>query len=174
MAENIPQGSQPLARERRAAGAAKKTATREQFLDGLAQGLSVASAAQAAGLARGTLYRWRAQSKSFHKAWQDAYDAGTDRLEDEARRRAVEGVEKPVFRGGEIVGHVTDYSDTMLMFLLKARRPEIFAQVGSKRPAIPAPPSGELANAHSALYRKFAEIFAEEPDSALSEDPDTD
>ena len=47
-------------------------------------------------------------------------------LEDEARRRALQGVEKPVFREGRQVGTVTEYSDTLLIFLLKARRPEKF------------------------------------------------
>lgn len=132
----------------------KREAT-AQFLEALAEGYSVASAARHATVARTTLYRWRLQSPTFAEHWEQAIESGTDRLEDEARRRAVEGVERPVFRGGEVVGHVRDYSDTMLMFLLKARRPEIFAG----RPTASAEDKDHHGeNAQTALQRKFDEI----------------
>ena len=38
-------------------------------------------------------------------------------------RRAREGVEEPVFQGGLCCGHVRRYSDLLLIFLLKSRRP---------------------------------------------------
>jgi hypothetical protein len=44
-------------------------------------------------------------------------------LEDEAVRRAYEGVEKPVCQMGKEVGVIREYSDTMLIFLLKGLRP---------------------------------------------------
>jgi hypothetical protein len=54
------------------------------------------------------------------------------RLEDEAVRRAYEGVERPVFQGGKQVGVVREYSDTLLIFLLKALRPEKYRGVVPK------------------------------------------
>lgn len=48
------------------------------------------------------------------------------RLAAEAHRRAVEGVEKPVFHKGVEVGSVREYSDTLLMFLLKKWHPEVY------------------------------------------------
>ena len=53
---------------------------------------------------------------------------GTDALEDEALRRAFHGSERPVFQGKELVGYVRDYSDTLLIFMLKARRPEKYRE----------------------------------------------
>ena len=48
-----------------------------------------------------------------------------DILEDEVDRRAVEGVEKPVgWHKGKPGGYVREYSDTLLIFLLKGDRPE--------------------------------------------------
>lgn len=44
----------------------------------------------------------------------------------EAFRRAVEGIGEDRFFKGDVVGRVTRYSDRLLMFLLKARRPERF------------------------------------------------
>ncbi len=37
-------------------------------------------------------------------------------------RRAVDGVDEPVYQGGKKVGSITRYSDTLLIFLLKANR----------------------------------------------------
>ena len=62
----------------------------------------------------------------FHELAQDAMEEWADCLEQEAVRRAVEGVEEPVFHQGEVVGFVTKYSDALLGKLLTGRRPEIF------------------------------------------------
>ncbi len=53
---------------------------------------------------------------------------GADLLEDEAVRRAKDGVEEPVYQGGKLVGHVQKYSDTLLIFLLKGAKPEKFRE----------------------------------------------
>lgn len=95
-----------------------------EFLDQIAVGQSVRAAAAAIGIKPSLPYNWRKQDETFAAAWSAAEEAGTDIIEEEAFRRAVTGVEKPVYRGGEIVGHVADYSDAMLMFLLKSRRPD--------------------------------------------------
>lgn len=114
--------------EPRSPAEARQTETqekaRERFLDALATGVSVAKAALAGGVSRATVYRWREADEAFAQLWDDAYEAGTDALEDEARRRAVEGTQKPVFYKGEVVGHVREYSDTLLAMQLNARRPE--------------------------------------------------
>ena len=49
-----------------------------------------------------------------------------DDMETEARRRGV-GYDEPVFYKGEVVGTVKKYSDLLLIFMLKHRRPEVFA-----------------------------------------------
>ena len=47
--------------------------------------------------------------------------------EDEADRRAMEGVDKPVYQGGRLVGYQKDYSDSLLALMLKAGNPDKFA-----------------------------------------------
>ena len=42
-------------------------------------------------------------------------------FEDTARRRAVEGTERPVFQAGKLVGHTREYSDNMLIRFLERR-----------------------------------------------------
>ena len=44
--------------------------------------------------------------------------------EDELFRRAVEGVEQPVYQLGKLVGHVREYSDKLLELYLKSHAPE--------------------------------------------------
>ena len=48
----------------------------------------------------------------------------TPLLEDECLRRARDGVKVPRFHNGKISGYVRRSSDALLIFLLKARRPE--------------------------------------------------
>lgn len=98
------------------------------FLTALAEGLTISGAAKQAGIPRGTVYHWRDADPDFAHAWNEAEDAGADLLEDEALRRAVLGLVEPVYYGGKEVGEVRKYSDTLLVFLLKARRPDKYRE----------------------------------------------
>ena len=65
---------------------------------------------------------------------------GLDALEDEAIRRAREGVVEPVFQAGLHCGNVRKYSDLLLIFLLKSRRPHRYAgAIPRDSPAVPPP-----------------------------------
>lgn len=99
-------------------------AQRDAFIAALSAGSTVSDAAKAAKLCKDTVYRWRKTDPDFSAAWDDAYVQGGDLLAKEAYRRAHDGVEEPVFHHGKVVGYVRKYSDTLLMFLLKAREPE--------------------------------------------------
>ncbi len=90
---------------------------KEGFLKELSTGMSVRAAALAVSIKPEEPYLWRREDAAFAERWKLAEEAGTDLIEEEAYRRAVTGVEKPVYRGGEVVGHVADYSDSMLMFI---------------------------------------------------------
>jgi hypothetical protein len=94
-----------------------------QFFEALASGWSVTHAAQRAGVHRQRLYELRVEDDEFAAEWEQAWQAGTDTLVDEVRRRALEGVEEPVYQKGELVGHVRRYSDVLLMFMVKQRDP---------------------------------------------------
>ena len=101
--------------------------SKDRFLETLREGWSVTAAAASAGCARWTFYRHRDADPEFAEAWQAAREEGIDRLVDEAVRRAVKGVERPIFgKGGEIVGTVTEYSDRLMEVLLRGFRPETF------------------------------------------------
>lgn len=70
------------------------------------------------------LYSWRQEEPEFAAAWAEAVEIGADKLEAEAVRRAVEGVDKPVTFQGEITATYKEYSDSLLQFLLKGAKPD--------------------------------------------------
>lgn len=111
------------------------THARDTFIVTLAAGASITKAAQVAGVGRTTVYEWREADEAFAKLWDEALEAGIDLLEDEARRRAVEGVERPVVAMGKIARNddgsvlkIREYSDTLLALMLKAKRPEQYRE----------------------------------------------
>jgi hypothetical protein len=95
---------------------------RAAFLEALSRGQTVSAAARAIGSSRQYLYEIRADDEDFASAWDAAAESGVDVLEDEAYRRAVEGVETPVFQAGQLVGYRREYSDALLSLLLKSKR----------------------------------------------------
>ncbi len=138
------------------------------FIAALARGCSAAAAAEQAGVARRTAYGWRA-NPAFLERWTEAIEAATDLLEDEARRRAVEGVEKPVYRAGKLVGNVRDMSDRLLMALLAARRPERFHPTRQSVEA--GPTDGEHQGARASLERKLARLAGRAAPALVPEEP---
>lgn len=105
-----------------------RAAQRSAFLEALASFGTVRHACEAADVGRSTVYEWREEDADFAAAWDAALEEAADTLEREAMRRAAEGVDKPVFQGGALVGFVREYSDTLLIFLLKGLRPEKYRE----------------------------------------------
>ena len=97
---------------------------REEFLAALGNGRSVSTAARAAHMGRSAVYAWRRDDPEFAADWDDAIEMGTDALEDEAIRRAKDRAKKSVYHQGQQCGMVREYSDVLLIFMLKAPRPE--------------------------------------------------
>jgi hypothetical protein len=102
----------------------------ERFLKALANTGSVTAAIAVANTSRTRVYELRKADPSFASAWEEAEEIATDRLEEEARRRAVEGVAEPLVSAGKLVRDddgqpiaIRRYSDNLLLALLKAHRP---------------------------------------------------
>jgi hypothetical protein len=100
----------------------------DAFLAHLAECGILTDAAAAAGIDRSTVFRRRQDDPEFAKVVDEAIDMAADKLEREARRRAVEGTKEPVYQGGQLVGTKTVYSDSLLALLLKGRRKKVFAE----------------------------------------------
>jgi hypothetical protein len=99
-----------------------------RFLLAFAAHGNVSAAAKTARVARRTVYAWQEHDEHFLAAFREAELMAIDRLEREAHRRAVTGVLEPVYQGGERVGTVRKFSDTLLIFLLKGFKPEKYRE----------------------------------------------
>ena len=106
-----------------------KNVKQRSFLVAFSQLGNISKAAKRAKVDRSSHYKWidpkhQLYNDNYQAAFKVAQKIAVEHLEAEARRRAVEGIEEPVFYKGEIVGHKMRYSDTLLMFLLKGNAPE--------------------------------------------------
>jgi len=89
---------------------------------------TASEAARITGIPRDTHSKWLQKSAAYREAFQAADDEATEVLEKEALRRAVEGREETVYFNGVPVGTVKKYSDVLLIFLLKAKRPDVYRE----------------------------------------------
>lgn len=109
-------------------GARSKPDWAPALLAALAASGNITAACAEAGVNRDTFYERRKRDPEFRRAVRASFGVATDALEAEARRRALEGCERPVFHAGEEVGRIREYSDTLMIFLLKAHRPRKFRE----------------------------------------------
>ena len=105
----------------------RQDAQKGKFLTALAKSCNVSYACKAARVGRSTVYEWRDADLEFAKAWDEAEQTAVEGLEREAWRRAQDGVKRkiPHYAYGKEVGHSVEtvYSDTLMIFLLKAHAP---------------------------------------------------
>lgn len=80
------------------------------FLASLRKTGNVSQSARNAKIERRTVYKRREADPEFKAAWDEVIEEAMDALEEVALRRAKKG------------------SDTLLIFLLKSRRPEIYKE----------------------------------------------
>ena len=98
---------------------------KKAFLQDFARTGNVTESCENVGIEnRSTVYKWQEIDDQFAAGWRESEVKATEVLETEARCRAVDGTQKPIYQGGQLVGYVTEKSDTLLIFLLKARAPE--------------------------------------------------
>jgi len=102
------------------------------FLKRLEEYGSVTDAAKLSKVPRRTIYNWLEPTATTHAEFRAQYKIsvkiGVQALEDEAKRRAFKGVNEPLMHLGKKVGTVKKYSDTLLIFLLKAHDPEKYVE----------------------------------------------
>lgn len=120
-----------LQRERAEAEEQERAQKQARFLLAFRESANVRAACLAAGIGRRTVYTWRDEYPAFAAQWTEAEAEAVDVLEAHAWSRATRGTtrEHSIFYQGERVGKdvVTEYSDTLLIFLLKAHRPDKYA-----------------------------------------------
>ncbi len=94
------------------------------FLKAIRDGLHVRDACKQVDIDGSLPYQKRIADPGFGKAWELAAKIGMRELEREAHRRAFHGTLKPVYQKGSKVGQIREYSDTLIMFLMRSRNPK--------------------------------------------------
>ena len=127
----------------------KLSPNQRAFLAAYAECGTITAAAEAAKINRRQHHRWIEAGNGYQEAFAEARERAGDRLEEEARRRAVDGVPEPVFYKGKPVGAIRKYSDTLLIFLLKGARPEKYREMLHH--------TGQITFTVSEFYRALAD-----------------
>ncbi len=98
------------------------------FLAAFVQVARIGRAASIAGVDRHLHLYWM-RDAAFREAWALARHLACEALEDEAARRAIEGVERLTgWYQGSPGGVARDYSDNLLMFVLKGLLPDKYRE----------------------------------------------
>lgn len=117
----------------------------ELFCSTLAETGRIDKAAAAVGVSRKTIGDWRTRYPVFAKAMDEARRIATTILEDEAWRRAHDGVVQVIYHKGKAVGEVRTYSDALLGMLLRANDPAKYLQkLQASELPLPPPSADDL------------------------------
>lgn len=120
-----------------ARGRAAQRKAKQAFLDAFSKCGNVLRSCEAAGIGRATHYYWLEKDPDYVERYKIAETDAVDVLEKEAHRRAHDGLLRKKFtKSGEpIIDPETgeqyverEYSDTLLIFLLKGLRPERYRE----------------------------------------------
>lgn len=133
-------------RPRRAATTRAKKAA---YLRNYATTGRIMESAYKAGVDPSSVKRWRGEDDGFVEAEGAAHDVFVEWLESVAIKRATEGVAKPVFQGGQQVGTTQEFSDVLLIFLMKGERPGKYRD--QAKIELTGPGGGPLRHTVSAL-----------------------
>src|SRR3982750_2139522 len=91
------------------------------FIEALAQSGCVDEACKRVGMSRSSAYelRSRKNAESLRPAWDAALAHAVQQLSDAAFSRAINGVTRPVFYKGELIGERRYFDERLTMFVLR-------------------------------------------------------
>jgi hypothetical protein len=106
------------------------------FIQALAETGIVEEACRRVGMSRTSADKLRSRPSGTHfrRAWQTALDYALYRVEENAHRRARDGVARPIFYKGEQVGEWRYYDERLTAFLLRCYRPERYGRARELQP----------------------------------------
>ena len=98
---------------------------KEIFITALLKSSNVSAACRKAKISRAVAYAHRETDTEFAAAWDEALEMALDDAESEAWRRGKEGTisNRQYDKDGKLISTTRQYSDTLLIFMLKAHRP---------------------------------------------------
>ena len=94
---------------------------------------TIRAASELANVSRNSHAVWLREDPTYATRFQAAEDDARDAIDEEIKRRAMTGVDRPVFQGGKQVGTIREYSDVLLIFLAKGANPEKYRERTEQR-----------------------------------------
>ena len=154
---------------------------RHRFLQYYALTGQLVKSSREIGISPTTVRTLRKNDPAFDEAMQEAADEFRESIEREVLRRAVFGVDEPVFQGGEEVGTKRVYSDALLMMAMKKFDPsykethQVDVNVSPGVLAVPMTESEEDWEKRNAVEADY-DTIDEQPCSEIneSEEPDAE
>ena len=128
MSKELARNTFCVTEDTRTATAIDTSRHQKRFLECFAACRSVLRAARAAKLNRQSHYWWLKEDPTYRARFEAACERVAQMLEDEAVRRAHDGVRRAVRYKGKVVGYEMEYSDRLLELLLKAHNPEKYTE----------------------------------------------
>jgi hypothetical protein len=129
------------------------------FLEAVRRGMCVVHATAFAGVRAETPYERAKKNAEFSAAWDEAAEIGEKRLLQEASRRAYHGTAKPVFHKGKVCGYIQEYSDTLIMFLLRALNPKKYREKHQqKHQSEHSGPDGAVVPISIVRFRRHSDV----------------
>ena len=127
-ADHFRKTGRPL---RRGVAAAVENRTPErarEFCERFAEVANVRQACRELKFSITFIYDWIEDDPTFAEQVERARRAAVGVLEEAAKIRAVDGILKPIYQGGVLVGHVREYSDQLMVTLLKSHDPKRYRE----------------------------------------------
>lgn len=101
-----------------------------EFIEALAECGCVAEACRRVGMSDSSARRLRSRpdAVAFRRAWRTALAHATTRLSENAFSRAINGVRRPVFYKGELIGERVYYDERLTQFMLRHLDPATYGR----------------------------------------------
>jgi len=99
---------------------------RRDFLKAFAETLNIAESARRVDRDSDVHYYWLQTDPRYAECFEAVKAAAVQSLEDEAVRRAKNGVLVPVVSAGKVVAYARKYSDSLMIKLLQRFKPEAY------------------------------------------------
>lgn len=140
-----------------------------RFLDALRHNGNVSMSARIVNLSRSSIYAFADKNLTFKNAMNEAIVEAREFLLGEAWRRALHGVEKPIWYQGRQIGTQLERSDSLLNTLLKGYFPELGDRNnGDSKNELIVPDSADLTKLSDSELETLEEILLKLEESRVN------
>jgi hypothetical protein len=135
----------------------KRGTWKEVFLAELRKYGILGDACRAARVSWDTIDKYRSEDAEFAARYSEALEEAVDRVEKQAMKIAGEGIRRPIYRKGELVGYQMEPEPGMIQFVLRTRRRDRYAD------KLEVNHSGAVGHVHATAEQLAAAVAEKAP-----------